>query len=715
MKHKKGVFSLATCIFFASIIFSLQTYCSEGENKQCYELAEKYKKEGNNSQAIYYYKKALEHKPNHLRTIFALGSLLYSESKFNEALECFEKAETLYPNSAQIYFNQSLCHMQKKDTDKTIECLKKAIEKNPDYKKAYNQLGSILHKNKRDKEAIEYLKKSLDKTPNAYNTIFLLAKCLRNVDNLESAKEYFIKAHKLKPESTIAMIELANTYNMLHQPEKAAELYKKVLEINPNQMATKYNLGYTLKKMGRVDETIKIYKEILKEKPDYAQAQFSLALAYLVLGDFQQGWETYEWRWKAYKENKRTFDKPMWDGSNPRGKTILLYAEQGLGDTFQFVRYAKLLKNMGATIIVAAQRPVVKLLQLCKYIDVVVPRGGTLPNFDYYIHLMSLPLQFKTTVDTVPDEIPYLYANPELIDYWKKELGPDKNFKIGICWQGNKGYRSQALKHAVAAKSMHASIFKPLAEIPGVSLYCLQKVNGEEQLKEIDFEIHTFGPDFDKSHGRFMDTAALIKNLDLIVSVDTSVCHVSAALGAQVWTMLPNPADWRWMLKTNKTPWYPNMRLFRQKEYGTWENLMQAVKQEVCKLVGEKNVKASSIDDKSKIEDLPFQETLDKLIILKIKYDDSQDPNIGKELEKTEDQLRKMLLLYKANTDELDTLAEKLYDINSQLIYMDKQISKLEDKSVLNPDFIDLTKRVLLINKLKQHVKKEIKGIIKSK
>jgi len=755
MKQKKGA-ALGACILLLATLFSFEIQTVNPSNfenfdanyipddKRHIELAQKYNQEKQPKLAIKHYKKAIEINPQNFKGIFELANTLYINSRFDEAIEIFDKAENICPQYCQIYFNRSLCHMQKKDIEKTIGDLKKAIEVNPEYEKAHNQLGLLLHQNNRDYEAIKYLKKMLQKNPTSFQTTFLLAKSTRNIDNLQGAKQLFQKAYKMRPDSTILIIELANTLNMLNEVEAALALYKKALKNNPNQPNIQYNYAYTLKKMGRVEESLEIYQQVLKEKPDYAQAHFSLALAYLLLGNFKEGWKEYEWRWKAYKETKKSFDKPAWDGSDPAGQTILLCAEQGLGDTFQFIRYAKLLKERGATIIVQTQRPLTTILKLCNYIDVVVPRGKALPHFNCYVYLMSLPLLFKTTVDTIPDIVPYLHADPQLVQYWKEKLSKDNNFKIGICWQGNKGYRTQALKHAVAAKSMHARLFKPLAELPGVSLYCLQKMNGEEQLKEIDFKIHTFGPDFDKSHGRFMDTAAIIKNLDLIITVDTSICHFAAALGAPVWTILPLPADWRWMLHTDKTPWYSNMRLFRQKEINTWEQIIQQMVQELCSILDIPNPQQQNTPDildisygptitnnidnttdnnstkKSQylsislknIDHMKFQEILDKIIILKIKYNETQDKAIEQELKKAELQLRNLSQIYSTSSEKLDELSEKLYDLNSQLINIDKQIAQIENKSVFNQDFIALAKQAHYIKNLKNYIKNEIEKIV---
>lgn len=215
-------------------------------------------------------------------------------------------------------------------------------------------------------------------------------------------------------------------------------------------------------------------------------------------------------------------------------------------------------------------------------IDHVIPRGEPLIDFDVQVPLMSLPGIFKTTQNSVPNDIPYLHANPNLVTFWKDklvQLGAEKTFNIGICWQGNTTYRTQALKHAIQAKSLRLDAFKPIANIPGVSLFSLQKINGLEQIESVQdkFVIHTFDVDFDETHGRFMDTAALMKNLNLIITIDTSIAHVAGGLGIPTLLMLPNPADWRWIINRTDTPWYPEMKLFKQPTPGDWKSVIESI------------------------------------------------------------------------------------------------------------------------------------------
>jgi len=360
--------------------------------------------------------------------------------------------------------------------------------------------------------------------------------------------------------------------------EEGLDLFIRILEKKPLSKIVLYNIAYTLKKIEKFSEAITLLEYIVKKNPGYAKAQFCLSLSYLTVGNFKEGWKKYEWRWKAYNEEPKQCNCPVWDGSDIRGKKILLYAEQGFGDTLQYIRYAQVLKNKGAIIIVQTQNVLFSLLLQCPYIDMVIKRSDPIPPVDTNAALMSLPFLCKTDLKTIPHTTPYLHACPKLSSYWKQKLASDDRFKIGICWQGNAQYQTAALRKVVTEKSIPLRLFESVSNIPGTTLYSLQKTDGLQQLDEIKqmFAIHLFN-NLDEKHGRFMDTAAIIKHLDLIITVDTSIAHLAGGLGVPVWLLLPKPADWRWMLEHLDSPWYPTMKIFRQTERGNWNDVIKEV------------------------------------------------------------------------------------------------------------------------------------------
>jgi tetratricopeptide (TPR) repeat protein len=456
----------------------------------------------------------------------------------------------------------------------------------PSLTQEYFELAESLYKEGKKDKAITYYKKTLSLDPNNIEANHHLGNALREIEMINEAVLFYRKALELDPQNLLVILELANSLNMLDLDDESLDLYIKALEINPTFPAALHNFAFTLKKKGFVAEAIDVFHKLLNRYPNYALARFNLSTAYLTMGDFERGWEEYEWRWQAYNESPKKFEKPLWDGCSLNGKTILVYAEQGLGDTFQFIRYIPLLKAQGAQVIFETQQPLATILRLCPYIDHVTIPGMKKPEFDYHIALMTLPLLFKTRIETVPANIPYLYADQNLVTLWKNKLSTDKNFKIGICWNGNSKYPTQALRRSVMAKALPLKSLAELSSIPGVSLYSLQKMDGMDQLREIPQNtIKQFDEDFDVKNGRFMDTAAVMKNLDLIITCDTSIAHLAGALGVPVWLLLPKPADWRWIINRDDTPWYPNMRLFNQETPHDWQTVFETIRTELTKEV----------------------------------------------------------------------------------------------------------------------------------
>ena len=276
------------------------------------------------------------------------------------------------------------------------------------------------------------------------------------------------------------------------------------------------------------------------------------AIVRLLRGEFEQGWAEYEWRWKCEGFITPDCCQPRWQGEPIAGRRIMIFSEQGLGDTFHFIRYAKLLKDRGATVLVWAARPLERMLRLLPYLDGVFPVGSDPPDFDLHVPMLSLPHAFGTTLATIPAGEPYLVADPQLVDRWRDRLAGLGGLKIGISWQGNPKYRGDL------RRSMPLGQFAPLARVPGVRLISLQKGFGSEQLAEAGFAVTSLGPDLDEAAGPFMDTAAVLKNLDLVITSDTALAHLAGGLGVPTWVALPFVPDWRWLLDRPDSPLVSN-------------------------------------------------------------------------------------------------------------------------------------------------------------
>jgi tetratricopeptide (TPR) repeat protein len=460
-----------------------------------------------------------------------------------------------------------------------------------DVVKGYKKLAKSFVQDKKYVQAIINYQHALELAPQDATLHWKCANLLKEINKIENAIEHYKRAVELNPTEINMRFSLANALVIGDKPTEAFDHYRLILDQRPELHTVLYNYGFALKKAGFIKEAIDMYHKVLELEPHYQHAHFSMGLSYLMLGDFQKGWPEYEWRDNPTKKKFANIDpEKEWKGTqNLENKTLLLVAEQGLGDTFQFIRYAQFFKNKGAAKIVCQVQPrLMDILALCPYIDQLIPQTKDFNDihFDYYIQMISIPYRCQTTVDTIPAIIPYLQADPELVEYWQEQLAEDKNFKIGICWHGNAQYASKNLQRAVEAKSITPAHFASLSDIKGISFYSLQKVDGLEPLDKLSFKINEFDADFDKSAGCFMDTAAVMKNLDLIITVDTSVAHLAGGLGVPVWVMLPYPADWRWMLKRNDSPWYPhNMRLFRQESAGDWKTVFSQIKSALKRVV----------------------------------------------------------------------------------------------------------------------------------
>ncbi|HVW36396.1 MAG TPA: hypothetical protein VHB99_03790, partial [Pirellulales bacterium] len=311
------------------------------------------------------------------------------------------------------------------------------------------------------------------------------------------------------------------------------------------------------------------YEQSLKLLPDGVDAHWNRSLVWLLEGDFAQGWPEYEWRWKLKSFSTRATNRPLWDGSSLEGRTVLLDAEQGLGDTLQFIRYAPLVQQRGGRVLAVCQKPLMQILSSCPGIDRLVAQGEPVPDFDVYTPLLSLPKIFGTTLQTIPAQIPYLHADRYLVEQWGRELASIKAFKVGIAWKGSPKNRMDQ------QRSIPLAAFEPLARVPGVQLISLQKGQGSEQIKETTgcFAVIDLAQRLDETSGAFMDTAAVMKHLDLVVTCDSSLGHLAGALGARAWIALALSPDWRWLLDREDTPWYPTVRLFRKTSLGDWSDV----------------------------------------------------------------------------------------------------------------------------------------------
>jgi tetratricopeptide (TPR) repeat protein len=563
--------------------------------------------QGKLEDAVACYRRALELKPDYTLAHSNLGGALQAQGKSDEAVRCYQRALGLTPNFTKAHNNLGVALQEQGKLDQAAACYRRAIQLQPDFVDALNNLGNLRREqippqgaavwNPKDwnavvvatapslftdrdladqspvEEAVACYRRVVALRPDDAAAHNNLGGALWNQGKEDEAAACYRRALQLDPDLANVHCNLGVALWSQDKLDEAVECYQRALQLKPDFPSALNNLAVTLSEQGKFDEAMACCRQALDFDPDYADGHMGLAVLQLLRGDFQQGWPEYEWRWKTKQLPPRLFPQPLWDGGSLAGKTILLHAEQGLGDTFQFVRYAPLVKRLGATVIVECQKPLLPLLATCPGIDRLVGQGDELPEFTTQAPLLSLPRILQTSLDSIPAAVSYLFAAPALIESWRKRLRDLPGFKIGINWQGRSG-RGRWL-----ARNIPLRQFALLAEIPGVRLISLQQGAGREELAQAreQFPVVDLGDDVDRASGPFMDTAAIMMSLDLVITSDTAVPNLAGALGVPVWVALPRASDWRWLLHRADSPWYPTMRLFRQKTAGDWAAVFQEI------------------------------------------------------------------------------------------------------------------------------------------
>jgi len=513
---------------------------------------------------------------------------LVKNGQIDVAIEFFKTILEYEKVFAKLHFHLAQAYCSKEDNQKAKLHFKKSIGIQPKDPNAHAFFGELLRKMNKFQESEKHLKIATTLAPKYFDAHLQLCKTYHDLDKLTESLKHGSIAAKLKPNNIFPYLHMAYTLNKKGDLDSAIIMYKKVISMDPKCHNAIYNLGYSLKIQGKLKESIPYLDRAIELKADYLDAHIARAQVKIALENFDEGWDEYEWRWGLFGINPHKYRREMWDGSDIKGKTILLRTEQGLGDTMQFVRLAKKVKEMGAAKVVCkVQKPLVKLLSKCPFIDKVVHDIKDVGNYDCYTHLMSLPRILKMQPDTIPAEMPYLYADLNLEKEWSEKLSKDKNFKVGICWHVDPVH--EKTKSPWSLRSVNLQQFAPLAKLKNVTFYSLQKLDNSQQLVNMPsgMNLQTFGPDFDRKHGSFMDSAAIIKSLDLVITVDTCIAHLAGALNKPVWMLLPYAPDCRWYLNRSDTPWYPTMTMFRQTKPNYWdsaiENIAVALGQEVQK------------------------------------------------------------------------------------------------------------------------------------
>lgn len=537
---------------------------------------------------------------------------LRAAGKIDEAIQAFSRCVELDAKQSTAMTALVELLFKRKQHAQAVGVLKRLVTLKPMEAKGFKRLGEALHAIKQHAEAATAFRRACDLSPDDAPLLHQLGLCLQALGDKDGAINVYQQCLQMKPELAAAHNNLAILLADKGEFELAVKEYELALKHDGKLFQTRCNLGGLLRKMGRLDDSIacleeavrlrsdcaeawcnlgnslgdagraaeamKCYRNALLCKPDYPQARLNRSLGLLRLEDFEHGWAEYEWRSKLKECPRRHTSRPRWCGEIEAGKRILVHVEQGLGDTFQMIRYAKWLRSQGMHVILECQKPLMKIMSDNDVADELFAMGTKTPEFDMQIPLMSMPSVLWDQLGFAASE-PYLVANEKLVAAWGERLGPRTAPRVGIAWQGNPDFKQDQFR-SVALKE-----FAPLFEVEPLSFYSLQKSHGVEQLKDFQFadQITQFD-DLDEQAGAFMDTAAVMSQLDLVVTSDSAVAHLAGALGIRTCLLLPFASDWRWFAGRWDCPWYPNVRMYRQADRGDWQSVLASVAAELPSL-----------------------------------------------------------------------------------------------------------------------------------
>ncbi len=475
-------------------------------------------------------------------------------------------------NSISDVLAIALQHHQAGNLPQAEQLYQQILQQQPDHVDAIHLLGAIAYQSGNRAQAIALYRQALNINPNLALVHSNLGIVLRLQGDYEQTIYHYQQAITLQPNSAQFHYNLGLVRQEQGNLETAQVYYEKAIALNPNYPEAYHNLGLILNQIGQLEASRTCYQQAITLKSDFGEAHQNLAELLLLMGEFNLGLAEYEWRWQLFPPDQLpTFSTPFWDGSPLEGKTILIYAEQGLGDTFQFIRYASILNQLGARVIAACLPSQIQLIKTVPGIEQVFGLDAELPEFHTQIPLMSLPYILQTNIENIPTEIPYIYS-PKSLDF--PLLTPSEHhLKVGIVWAGNPGNKNDI------RRTSGLQPFLPLLQIPDIAFYSLQVGANSQDLATLPEGICI--QDLSPKLCDFAVTAAVINALDLVITIDTSVAHLAGALGQKTWVLLPFIPDWRWLLEREDSPWYPTMRLFRQSSLGNWSEVFARVAKEL--------------------------------------------------------------------------------------------------------------------------------------
>jgi tetratricopeptide (TPR) repeat protein len=543
-------------------------------------LHEKY---GRHEDALSDYNKAIALKSNYTNAYNNRGNVLKELKNYQEALSNYEYAIKLNPRHAEAYYNRGVVLKELNRYHDAVDSYTNAFSLKNDYVDAYNNCGNVLITLKRFEEALICFQKAIAINPNysfAYNGQGNVLMELKKFDEALISYEKAIALNSLSPFPHNGM---SNVLQELKRFDDAIVGYEKAMALVPDSAGPYVNRGLAMLGKGNFDEALQNYDRAIELNPDMADPHWNKALLKILKGEYEEGWQLYEYR--RYKQDLKgsypIYEQPLWLGQESvTDKILYIYPEQGLGDFIQFCRYGPLVEKLGAKVILKVPDALYTMIKTMGLNAKIVRNDEKVEEFDFHCPIMSLPLAFKTTVETIPNKIPYFFSDQLKKNYWQRKFAHVTNsLKVGLVWSGSKDHKKDH------DRSLRLEQLTPILDLP-VTFYSLQKEVREQDKITLSKLNHI--QQYHEELNDFSDTAAMVDCLDLVISVDTSVAHLAGAMGKNVWILISYLPDYRWMLDREDTPWYPTARLFRQANVGDWDNAILNIRNALEELIKSK-------------------------------------------------------------------------------------------------------------------------------
>lgn len=521
---------------------------------------------GRLAEAKILYEGVIRDAPDHGKAHHLMGMLAVQTGEMATAIDYLRRAAALSPEDAEIAENLGGILKAEGRFEEAARCLRMLLDKAPERTYPRRMLAEVMEKQGDLGTAEAEFRRvlALDATDAA--AMAGLGSALRGRGDFADAEVQFRRALAADPGLVGAMVNLALMIMRRGHTDEALALVEKALSLAPGDSRSWLHLGTVMLHQNRIEAARQVFLKSIAIDPGDAEAHASLGLALLLAGNLPEGFAEYEWRRRIKTVMAEDHPHPLWDGSPLAGATILLHTEQGHGDTIQFMRYAPLVAARGGRVVVKCHESIAALLAGARGVERVVTETPPAKEFDLHAPVMSLPRIFATSLENVPADIPYFHADPQKTRQWARYFGDGAEMRVGLVWRGNPNHPDDL------NRSCPARYLRPLLQQPGVRFFGLQKDPHEDD-SALPASVVNVGAEF----ADFTDTAACMSCLDLVIGVDTSVIHLAGALGRPVWVLVQSNPDWRWMLEREDSPWYPTMRLFRQRRWGDWDGVINRV------------------------------------------------------------------------------------------------------------------------------------------